>query len=112
MKDLELARKENKDKAIELFATNPDIGITKVAEMIGVRRETVHAWRRDPNFHQKVLNRFNIELEGELPNMLSALKRECLAGNINGMKLMLEYMNKLQKNINITSLKKGWVVAV
>ena len=75
MKDLELARKENKDKAIELFATNPDIGITKVAEMIGVRRETVHAWRRDPNFHQKVLNRFNIELEGELPNMLSALKR-------------------------------------
>ena len=104
MKDLELARKENKDKAIELFATNPDIGITKVAEMIGVRRETVHAWRRDPNFHQKVLNRFNIELEGELPNMLSALKRECLAGNINGMKLMLEYMNKLQKNINLVVL--------
>ena len=58
--------------------------------------------RRDPDFHQQVLSRFNLELEGKLPNMLKALERECLAGNINGLKLMLEYLNKLQKNINIT----------
>ena len=104
MKDTKLVRKTEKEKAIELFATNPDLGIQEVAKMIGVRRETIYEWRKDPAFHQNVLIRFNIELEGDLPNMLLALKRECMAGNINGLKLMLEYLNKLQKNINLVVL--------
>ena len=84
MKDTKLVRKTEKEKAIELFATNPDLGIQEVAKMIGVRRETIYEWRKDPAFHQNVLIRFNIELEGDLPNMLLALKRECMAGNIIG----------------------------
>ena len=104
MKDIDLVRKTNKEKAIDLFATNPNIDVKEVAKIVGVRRETVHIWRRDPEFHQEVLTRFNIELEGDLPNMLLALKRECMAGNINGLKLMLEYLNKLQKNINLVIL--------
>ena len=104
MKDDIVATKTHKEQAIELFATNPDIEVQKVAEIIGVNRVTVGVWRKDPSFHQQVLSRFNLELEGELPNMLSALKRECLAGNINGLKLMLEYLNKLQKNVSLVVL--------
>ena len=104
MKEDKIATKTHKEQAIELFATNPDIEVQKVAEIIGVNRVTVSVWRKDPSFHQQVLSRFNLELEGELPNMLSALKRECLAGNINGLKLMLEYLNKLQKNVSLVVL--------
>ena len=104
MKDDIVATKTHKEQAIELFATNPDIEVQKVAEIIGVNRVTVSVWRQDPSFHQKVLSRFNLELEGRLPSMLSALERECLAGNINGLKLILEYLNKLQKNVSLVVL--------
>ena len=104
MEDDKIALKTNREQAIELFATNPDIQVKKVAELIGVHRNTIIAMRQDPNFHEQVLTRFNLELEGKLPNMLKALERECSAGNINGMKLMLEYLNKLQKNVSVVVL--------
>jgi len=97
-----LIPKTNKEKAIELFATNPDIMVTKVAELLGLHRKTVELMRQDPNFHQQVQDRFMVELENDVPSMVSALKREVLAGNVQATRLMFEYMNKLQKNINIT----------
>ena len=102
MKATELVPKTNKEKAIELFATNPDIGVTKVAELLGLHRKTVESMRKDPSFHQRVQDRFMLELENDIPSMVSALKREVLAGNVQATRLMFEYMNKLQKNINIT----------
>ena len=102
MKDNELVPKTNKEKAVELFATNPDIEVKRVAEIIGVHNETIVRMRKDPSFHQMVQDRFMLELENDIPSMVSALKREVLAGNVQATRLMFEYMNKLQKNINIT----------
>ena len=102
MKDTELVPKTNKEKAVELFATNPDIKVKRVAEIIGVHNETIVQMRQDPAFHQMVQDRFMLELENDIPSMVSALKREVLAGNVQATRLMFEYMNKLQKNINIT----------
>ena len=102
MKDNELVPKTNKEKAVELFATNPDIAVKRVAEIIGVHNETIVRMRKDPAFHQMVQDRFMLELENDIPSMVSALKREVLAGNVQATRLMFEYMNKLQKNINIT----------
>ena len=80
--------KTHKEQAIELFATNPDIEVQEVAKLIGVNRVTVCVWRQDPSFHQKILERFNIELESGLPNVLRSLERECLAGNVNAIKFL------------------------
>ena len=91
-----------KERAVELFATNPDIEVQRVAELLNVHRNRVFEMRKDPNFHQQVQDRFMVELENEVPSMVSALKREVLAGNVQATRLMFEYMNKLQKNINIT----------
>ena len=102
MKDNELVPKTNKEKAVELFETNPDIAVKRVAEIIGVHNETIVRMRKDPAFHQMVQDRFMLELENDIPSMVSALKREVLAGNVQATRLMFEYMNKLQKNINIT----------
>ena len=91
-----------REKAVELFATNPDIEAKRVAEILDVTPQIVYEYRRDPNFHMQVQDRFMAELENDIPSMVSALKREVLAGNVQATRLMFEYMNKLQKNINIT----------
>ena len=95
-------RISHREQAVELFATNPDIEAKRVAELLDVIPQVVYDFRRDPNFHMQVQDRFMAELENDIPSMVSALKREVLAGNVQATRLMFEYMNKLQKNINIT----------
>ena len=91
-----------REKAVELFATNPDIEAKRVAELLDVHPMVIYNLRRDPNFHIQVQDRFMTELENDIPSMVAALRREVLAGNVQATRLMFEYMNKLQKNINIT----------
>ena len=102
MDEKKALRVSQRERAVELFATNPDIEAKRVAELLDVTPQVVYEYRRDPNFHIQVQDRFMIELEHDVPSMVSALKREVLAGNVQATRLMFEYMNKLQKNINIT----------
>jgi len=102
MDEKKALRISNREQAVELFATNPDIEAKRVAELLDVTPQIVYEYRRDPNFHLQVQDRFMAELENDIPSMVSALKREVLAGNVQATRLMFEYMNKLQKNINIT----------
>ena len=102
MDEKKALRISQRERAVELFATNPDIEAKRVAELLDVTPQIVYDYRRDPNFHLQVQDRFMAELENDIPSMVSALKREVLAGNVQATRLMFEYMNKLQKNINIT----------
>ena len=102
MDEKKALRVSQRERAVELFATNPDIEAKRVAELLDVTPQIVYEYRRDPNFHMQVQDRFMAELENDIPSMVSALKREVLAGNVQATRLMFEYMNKLQKNINIT----------
>ena len=102
MDEKKALRVSQRERAVELFATNPDIEAKRVAELLDVTPQVVYEYRRDPNFHMQVQDRFMAELENDIPSMVSALKREVLAGNVQATRLMFEYMNKLQKNINIT----------
>ena len=102
MDDKKALRISHREQAVELFAVNPDIEAKRVAELLDVTPQVVYEYRRDPNFHMQVQDRFMAELENDIPSMVSALKREVLAGNVQATRLMFEYMNKLQKNINIT----------
>ena len=102
MDDKKALRVSQREQAVELFAVNPDIEAKRVAELLDVTPQVVYEYRRDPNFHMQVQDRFMAELENDIPSMVSALKREVLAGNVQATRLMFEYMNKLQKNINIT----------
>ena len=102
MDEKKALRISQREKAVELFAINPDIEAKRVAELLDVTPQVVYEYRRDPNFHMQVQDRFMAELENDIPSMVSALKREVLAGNVQATRLMFEYMNKLQKNINIT----------
>ena len=102
MDEKKALRISQRERAVELFATNPDIEAKRVAELLDVTPQIVSDFRRDPNLHLQDHDRFMAELENDIPSMVSALKREVLAGNVQATRLMFEYMNKLQKNINIT----------
>ncbi len=67
-------RISHREQAVELFATNPDIEAKRVAELLDVTPQIVYDFRRDPNFHMQVQDRFMAELENDIPSMVSASK--------------------------------------
>ena len=104
-------RKDNMSKLIkfplrqhaaEIYALNSDITAQEVADKLGVKTRTVVDWRRDPNFHIAVYERYMQEFNFEIPAVLNAMIREAKSGNVQAGRLVLEHSGKLIKNINVT----------
>tara|TARA_R100000808_G_scaffold24614_1_gene57181 strand:+ start:258 stop:1013 length:756 start_codon:yes stop_codon:yes gene_type:complete len=98
----ELALKPVYEKAVEIYATKPDIRHDEAAAMLGVSETTLLRLRRDPNFWAKVYDHYMVTFEGDVVGVLKAMVREAKAGNVQAGRLVLEHSGKLQKNINIT----------
>ena len=98
----ELALKPVIEKAVEVYASKPDIRHQDAAEMLGVSENTLYKLRRDPNFWEQVYNYYMVTFEGDVVAVLRAMVREALAGNTTAGRLVLEHSGKLQKNINVT----------
>ena len=90
------------DKAVEIYATNPDLPHQQVADMLGINFKTLAKIRKDPNFWEKVYEYYMQTFEGSVVSVLMAAVREAVAGNVQAQRLVLEHSGKLQKNINIT----------
>ena len=90
------------ERAVEIYATEPEVAHQQVAERIGINIKTLMKIRRDPNFWAKVYDHYMVTFEGDVVNVLKATVREATAGNVQGERLVLEHSGKLQKNINIT----------
>ena len=103
MSDTTLAkRKPEKILAIELFALNPTMTIKEVAVKIGVSDICVSKWRQDPNFIDKIYERYMTEFGSQLPAVINSMVREAKHGNVQAARLVLEHSGKLVKNVNIT----------
>jgi len=103
MSDNTLAkRKPEKILAIELFALNPTMTIKEVAVKIGVSDICVSKWRQDPNFIDKIYERYMTEFGSQLPAVINSMVREAKHGNVQAARLVLEHSGKLVKNVNIT----------
>ena len=98
-----LALKPVYDKAVEIYATTPDINHKDVALMLGIAESTLFRLRRDPNFWSKVYDYYMVTFEGDVVDVLRAMLREAKAGNVQAGRLVLEHSGKLQKNINTVS---------
>ena len=98
----DLALKPVIEKAIEVYASKPDIRHQDAAAMLKVSENTLYKLRRDPNFWEQVYNYYMVTFEGDVVGILRAMVREGLAGNVQAGRLVLEHSGKLQKNINIT----------
>ena len=99
------------NKAVDLYALNPNIKHGEVAEKLGITNKTLMSLRKKPDFWAKVYDTFCVHLEGELPSVVRAMTREALAGNTQAGRLILEWSGKLQKtlNVNVSSPFEKWL---
>ena len=95
-------KRPEKEMAIELFATQPDLSVADVANLVGVKPRQVSKWRENINFIEAIYDRYMVEFGGELPAVLMAMVREAKAGNVQAGRLVLEHSGKLVKNVNVT----------
>ena len=101
------------NKAIDLYANEPNITHSAVAERLGITNKTLMKLRKQPDFWHSVYAEFCIHMEGELPDIVRALLRECKAGSVQAIRLLLEWAGKLNKtlDINISSPFEKWLTA-
>ena len=91
-----------KKVAIEHLATNPNLTIKELADVLGISSRTIDKWKTDPNFMDAIYDRYMVLFGGELPAVLNAMIREAKSGNVQAGRLVLEHSGKLVKNINVT----------
>ena len=102
MRTKELQLQSVEDKAIELYAKQPEITHIEVADTLGINIKTLRRLRRSPDFCQKYYNYYMVTFEGDVVDCLKAAVREGKAGNVQAIKLVLEHSGKLVNSGNAT----------
>ena len=95
MRTKELQLLSTEDKAIEIYANQPEVTHREVAETLGINEKTLRKLRRTPDFWQKYYNYYMVTFEGDVVDCLKAAVREGKAGNVQAIKLVLEHSGKL-----------------
>ena len=90
------------NKAVDIYATIPNVQHKDVADELGVSYKTLLKLRKDADFWKKVWDTYMVTYEADVLDVCRAMIREALAGNTSAGRLVLEHSGKLQKNINIT----------
>jgi hypothetical protein len=98
----DILKKPDVLRAIELYALKPEITAKEVAQEVGVSKDLVYIWRKNPKFVDAIYERYMIQFGTEIPGVLQAMIREAKAGNVQAGRLILEHSGKLIKNVNIT----------
>ena len=95
MRTKELQLQSVEDKAIEIYANQPEVTHKEVAETLGINEKTLRRLRRTPDFWQKYYNYYMVTFEGDVVDCLKAAVREGKAGNVQAIKLVLEHSGKM-----------------
>ena len=90
------------NKAVDIYATTPNVQHKDVADELGVSYKTLLKLRKDADFWKKVWDTYLVTYEADVLDVCRSMVREALAGNVQAGRLVLEHSGKLQKNINIT----------
>ena len=90
------------NKAVDIYATTPNIQHKDVTDELGVSYKTLLKLRKDANFWKQVWDTYLVTYEAGVLDVCRSMVREALAGNVQAGRLVLEHSGKLQKNIHIT----------
>jgi len=88
--------------AIEAFASEPGVSEQRVADIVGVSKQTIRRWKSDPKFVDAIYDLYMVHYGSEIPSVLQAMIDQAKAGNVQAGRLVLEHSGKLIKNVNIT----------
>ena len=97
----QLKKKPAKTLAID-YCAYTNLTNKEVAKKVGVSEASINGWKQDPNFIDAVYEKYMLKFGLEIPNILDAVVREAVSGNMVAARLALEHSGKLVKNINIT----------
>ena len=97
----QLKKKPAKTLAID-YCAYTNLTNKEIAKKVGVSEGSINGWKQDPNFIDAVYEKYMLKFGLEIPNILDAVVREAVSGNMVAARLALEHSGKLVKNINIT----------
>ena len=60
------------ERAVEIYATEPEVTHQQVADTLGINFKMLMKIRRDPNFWAKVYDHYMVTFEGDGVNVLKA----------------------------------------
>ena len=76
---------------IDLLATTPSISTKELSEKTGMPTRTITLWRSNPEFIEACYDKF-MEISGVyLPQILLAMIREAMEGNVRAAELVLKH---------------------
>ena len=90
------------NKAVDIYATTPNVQHNFVADELGISYKTLLKLRKDADFWKKVWDTYLVTYEADVLDVCRSMVREALAGNTSAGRLVLEHSGKLHKNIHIT----------
>ena len=94
-------RRIAKKQAVDVFSSQPGVSDDKVAEIVGVTRQTIVNWRKDIDFIDECYDRF-MEVSGHyMPQVVMAMVREALEGNVRAAELILKHYGKFEYKITL-----------
>ena len=85
--------------AIELCAMKPELTNKSIAKTLGVSYKKICAWRNNPKFIEKTVDRFMELIGKEVPLVMQALVREAKEGNTRSAEIFLKQMGRLQDTL-------------
>jgi transcriptional regulator with XRE-family HTH domain len=90
-------RNWKQDKAIELWCTNANMRAEDIAEQVGVSVRTVHRWKRDPDFVDKLVRASRSVFFSALPELYEVAVKKALTGDWRFMKLIFDHIEKIEE---------------
>ena len=90
---------EKQIQAIEHIACNPEITNVMIGKLVNADKNTIGKWRRNAQFIDKCYDRF-MEVSGvHLPNIILAMVREAMEGNVRAAELILKMHSKYEDSV-------------
>jgi len=83
-------------KAIELLAKG-DMNMVQICQELDIHRTTLYSWRKKSQFVEAVIVRARQLIRVNLPEVYNALTEQAKDGNIAGIKLVLEHLERLEE---------------
>ena len=94
-----IKQKADTTNAIEVLAKNIHMSYEQVASEVGVSKNTINNWMSNPDFIERVYERYMQVSGTQLPSVIQAMIEEARLGNVHAAKLILEHFGKLEQKL-------------
>jgi len=92
------------EKYLEWLSLPRELRIPKsksdMADKLGVHRRTLYSWEAKPEFNSTRLHKTTTSFVSDTPDILNALRKKAVAGNISAIRLWLDKVDRIPENFD------------